>query len=127
MIKKMSFPPSFDTKVDMRKVELAVMKPWIAKKTVELLGFEDDVLIEYISSLLEDTESPVSDGPRRGFRIGVAAVSSSFHPAHRLSMERRCSTLLRASYTSRLPPSCKRSGLCCSQHSPTLFAFRPSS
>lgn len=59
MIKKMSFPPSFDTKVDMRKVELAVMKPWIAKKTVELLGFEDDVLIEYISSLLEDTENPV--------------------------------------------------------------------
>lgn len=59
MIKKMKFPPAFDTKVDMRKVELAVMKPWIAKKTVELLGFEDDVLIEYISSLLEDQDNPV--------------------------------------------------------------------
>jgi hypothetical protein len=27
---------------------MAVMKPWIAKKVIELLGFEDDVLIEYI-------------------------------------------------------------------------------
>lgn len=47
------------TQVDMRKVELAVMKPWIAKKVVELLGFEDDVLIEYISGLLENDEDPV--------------------------------------------------------------------
>ena len=46
--------------VDMRKVELAVMKPWIAKKVVELLGFEDEVLIEYINSMLEDTDNPVS-------------------------------------------------------------------
>jgi serine/arginine repetitive matrix protein 1 len=39
---------------------MAVMKPWIAKKVIELLGFEDDVLIEYIHSLLEDPENPVS-------------------------------------------------------------------
>lgn len=85
--KKMSFPPSFETKVrflslsfsstrppfelflfsrggdggqvDMRKVEMAVMKPWIAKKVIDLLGFEDDVLIEYINSLLEDADNPV--------------------------------------------------------------------
>lgn len=44
----------------MRKVELAVMKPWIAKRTTELLGMEDEVLIEYITAQLEDTENPVS-------------------------------------------------------------------
>ncbi|SGY50441.1 BQ5605_C001g00885 [Microbotryum silenes-dioicae] len=60
-IAKMKFPPSFDQKVDMRKVELAIMKPWIAKKTVELLGFEDEVLIEYITSLLEDPDQPIID------------------------------------------------------------------
>ncbi|SCV71221.1 BQ2448_2809 [Microbotryum intermedium] len=70
-IAKMKFPPSFDHKVhsfhaslslvDMRKVELTVMKPWIAKKTVELLGFEDEVLIEYITSLLEDPDQPIID------------------------------------------------------------------
>ncbi|GAA6062831.1 hypothetical protein JCM10212_002469 [Sporobolomyces blumeae] len=60
-LKKMSFPPSFEQKVDMRKVEIAVMKPWIAKKVIELLGFEDDVLIEYINSLLEDPDQPIID------------------------------------------------------------------
>jgi serine/arginine repetitive matrix protein 1 len=43
----------------MRKVELSVLKPWISKKVIELLGFEDDVLIEYVSGLLEDEENKV--------------------------------------------------------------------
>lgn len=46
--------------VDMRKVELSVMKPWIAKKVMELLGFEDEVVIEYVCGLLEDSANPVS-------------------------------------------------------------------
>ncbi|GEM07320.1 hypothetical protein Rt10032_c03g1337 [Rhodotorula toruloides] len=62
LLRKTHFPPAFDTKVDMRKVEMGVMKPWITKKVIELLGFEDDVLIEYIYSLLEDPENPVVDG-----------------------------------------------------------------
>ena len=44
----------------MRKIELTVMRPWIAKKIIELLGFEDEVVIEYVSGLLEDPTSPVS-------------------------------------------------------------------
>lgn len=71
-IKQMKFGPEFDTKVDMRKVELAVMKPWIAKRTTELLnGMEDEVLIEYISSLLEDAENPVRR-PSRALNKGSA-------------------------------------------------------
>ena len=74
----MDFPPNFaqkvrllfwpnlppltlsDTQVDMRKVELAVMKPWIAQKINALLGFEDEVVIEYVTNLLEDEANPVS-------------------------------------------------------------------
>ncbi|GAA5942066.1 hypothetical protein JCM3775_007390 [Rhodotorula graminis] len=62
LLAKTSFPATFNTKVDIRKVEMAVMKPWITKKVIELLGFEDDVLLEYIFSLLEDNENPVVDG-----------------------------------------------------------------
>ncbi|GAA6050157.1 hypothetical protein JCM3770_000429 [Rhodotorula araucariae] len=62
LLSKTSFPPSFNTKVDIRKVEMAVMKPWITKKVIELLGFEDDVLLEYVFSLLEDNENPIVDG-----------------------------------------------------------------
>lgn len=63
LLKSIKFPPCFDTKVDMRKVELAVLKPWIARKIIELLGFEDDVLIEYVSGILEDPENKVRPSP----------------------------------------------------------------
>jgi serine/arginine repetitive matrix protein 1 len=45
----------------MRKVNLQVIRPWVAKKVVELVGFEDEVLIEYAMGLLEDTSQPVNN------------------------------------------------------------------
>ena len=42
--------------VDLRKVNIQVLRPWISKKIVELLGFEDDVVIEYVYSLLEEND-----------------------------------------------------------------------
>lgn len=48
----------------MNKVEVAVLKPWIARKVVELLGFEDDVLIEYINSILEDDSNKIIDAKK---------------------------------------------------------------
>lgn len=44
----------------MRKVNLQVIRPWVAKKVVELVGFEDEVLIEYAMGLLEDESQPVN-------------------------------------------------------------------
>ena len=43
----------------MRKVNLQIMRPWIANKVTELVGFEDDLVIEYAMGLLEDTSQPV--------------------------------------------------------------------
>jgi hypothetical protein len=43
----------------MRKVNLTVIRPWVAKKIVELVGFEDEVVIEYAMGLLEDESQPV--------------------------------------------------------------------
>jgi serine/arginine repetitive matrix protein 1 len=44
----------------MRKVELKVIRPWVAKKVIELVGFEDEVVIEYAMGLLEDDSQPAS-------------------------------------------------------------------
>jgi hypothetical protein len=49
------------SQVDMRKVNLQVIRPWVAKKVVELVGFEDEVLIEYAMGLLEDESKPVNN------------------------------------------------------------------
>ena len=43
----------------MRKVNLQVMRPWIANKVTELVGFEDEVVVEYAMGLLEDPSQPV--------------------------------------------------------------------
>ncbi len=47
-------------KVDMRKVDLRAIRPWVVGKVVELVGFEDEVVVEYAMGLLEDDQAPVS-------------------------------------------------------------------
>jgi hypothetical protein len=46
--------------VDLRKVNLAVLRPWIAQKVTELIRIEDDVVVEYVFGMLEDKDTPVS-------------------------------------------------------------------
>ena len=59
LLKSMKFPPEFDKKVDMRKVNLQVIRPWVTKKVIELVGIEDELVIEYAMGLLEDDSQPV--------------------------------------------------------------------
>ena len=46
--------------VDMRKVNLDILRDWVVKKITSLVGFEDEVVIEYALGLLEDKSKPVS-------------------------------------------------------------------
>ena len=39
--------------VDMSKVNVDTVKPWIAQRVTELLGIEDDVLVEFVYNQLE--------------------------------------------------------------------------
>ncbi|KAF8586646.1 PWI domain-containing protein [Ramaria rubella] len=61
LLKTMKFPSAFDKKVDMRKVNLQVIRPWITNKVIELVGFEDEVVVEYAMGLLEDESMPTPD------------------------------------------------------------------
>ncbi|KAL7820112.1 hypothetical protein V8C26DRAFT_427498 [Trichoderma gracile] len=56
LLKSTKFPPEFSQKVDMQKVNLQVIKKWIANRISEILGNEDDVVIELCFNLI--------DGPR---------------------------------------------------------------
>ncbi|KAL0435010.1 UNVERIFIED_CONTAM: Serine/arginine repetitive matrix protein 1 [Sesamum radiatum] len=53
LLKSQKFAPELENLVDMTKVKMDVMRPWIAKRVTELIGFEDEVLINFIYSLLE--------------------------------------------------------------------------
>ncbi|KAI8136798.1 PWI domain-containing protein, partial [Fennellomyces sp. T-0311] len=56
LLKSMDFPPEFNEKVDMRKVKLDVIKPWITTRITNLLGFEDEVVIDFAFGLLEEKD-----------------------------------------------------------------------
>ncbi|WRT66855.1 uncharacterized protein IL334_003818 [Kwoniella shivajii] len=60
-IKATKFPKHFSEKVDLRKVNLSVLRPWIASKVTELIKIEDDVVVEYVFGMLEDKEKPIPD------------------------------------------------------------------
>ena len=40
--------------VDIHKVNLDTIKPWITQRVMDLLGIEDDVIVEFIFNLLEN-------------------------------------------------------------------------
>ncbi|RWW75008.1 hypothetical protein BHE74_00016987 [Ensete ventricosum] len=44
---------SYSDQVDMTKVKMDVIRPWIATRATELLGFEDEVLINFVYGLLD--------------------------------------------------------------------------
>ncbi|XVF46572.1 hypothetical protein PTKIN_Ptkin03bG0037900 [Pterospermum kingtungense] len=56
LLKSQKFPPELEHLVDMTKVKMDVMRPWIATRVTELLGFEDEVLINFIYGLLDGKE-----------------------------------------------------------------------
>lgn len=37
----------------MEKVNVDVIKPWVTKRITEMLGFDDDVILEFVVNMLE--------------------------------------------------------------------------
>jgi hypothetical protein len=55
-LKATKFPPEFDQKVDIEKVNIDLMKKWIANKITTILGDEDDVVVETCFNLVEQNQ-----------------------------------------------------------------------
>ena len=53
-MKTMKFEDNLSKKIDMSKVKIDVLKPWITKRVYEMLKMEDDVVVEFIFNQLED-------------------------------------------------------------------------
>ncbi|RKP07751.1 serine/arginine repetitive matrix 1-like protein, partial [Thamnocephalis sphaerospora] len=54
LLRTMKFPESFKKKVNMTKVNLDALRPWIAGRVRELLGIEDEVVTEFVFGLLAE-------------------------------------------------------------------------
>ncbi|KAI6040925.1 hypothetical protein EDC04DRAFT_2990287 [Pisolithus marmoratus] len=77
LLKSMKFPPEFEKKVDMKKVNMEIIRPWIAKKVTELVGFEDEVVIEYAMGLLEDPNHTTPDPKKMQINLMGFLTSST--------------------------------------------------
>lgn len=60
-VKRINFPSILSQKVNFSKINLEVLKPWLnqtnvraADKVTEILGFEDEICLEFLFSLFED-------------------------------------------------------------------------
>jgi serine/arginine repetitive matrix protein 1 len=56
MSKQGKFAPILDTKINIKKVNMDVMSKWITQKIIQLVGAEDEILINMVINLLKDTE-----------------------------------------------------------------------
>ena len=52
LIAKTTFPANFKEKVDMSKVNMETMVPWIQAEVEKYVGFDDEVLVRYVQSQL---------------------------------------------------------------------------
>ncbi|RYN65925.1 hypothetical protein AA0118_g2992 [Alternaria tenuissima] len=57
-LKATKFPPEFDKKVDIEKVNIDLMKKWIANRITTILGDEDDIVVETCYNLIEQNQFP---------------------------------------------------------------------
>ncbi|KAI8940291.1 hypothetical protein NX059_003992 [Plenodomus lindquistii] len=57
-LKATKFPPEFDKKVDIEKVNIDLMKKWIANRITTILGDEDDIVVETCYNLVEQNQFP---------------------------------------------------------------------
>ncbi|KAG0713139.1 Serine/arginine repetitive matrix protein 1 [Chionoecetes opilio] len=62
LMKEMKFAESLAKKVDMTKVRLEVVKPWVTERITAILGMEDDVVIEYVFNQLEADKQVMPKG-----------------------------------------------------------------
>ncbi|EFX85677.1 hypothetical protein DAPPUDRAFT_313769 [Daphnia pulex] len=61
LLKTIKFAENVTKKVDMSKVKLETIKPWITTKITELMGgIEDDVLVEYVFNQLEADKAEIA-------------------------------------------------------------------
>jgi serine/arginine repetitive matrix protein 1 len=53
LLRTTKFPPEFNVKVDMTKVNIPVIKKWVSDEIARILGSDDDVVTDTIFNLIE--------------------------------------------------------------------------
>jgi serine/arginine repetitive matrix protein 1 len=55
LLRTTKFPPEFNLKVDMKKVNIQLIKAWVTDEIARILKSEDDVVTELVSNILDES------------------------------------------------------------------------
>jgi serine/arginine repetitive matrix protein 1 len=55
LLRTTKFPPEFNTKVDLKKVNVQLIKAWVGDEIARILKSEDDIVTELINNILEES------------------------------------------------------------------------
>lgn len=53
LLRTTKFPPEFNVKVDMQKVNVPLIQKWTSEEITRILHGEDDVVIDLVSNILQ--------------------------------------------------------------------------
>lgn len=56
LISQKQWPEVFDHRIDLKKVDLKIIKQWIGTKITSILGFEDELVINLAISEIETSD-----------------------------------------------------------------------
>jgi serine/arginine repetitive matrix protein 1 len=63
LISKMSkagkFASILDTKVDLKKINIPIIEKWVFERVTDILGFEDEIIINLVINLLHNDVSKI--------------------------------------------------------------------
>lgn len=58
LLKELKFSDTLQKKVDMTKVKVDILRPWISAKLTQMMKLEDDVVENYVINQLEQDKYP---------------------------------------------------------------------
>ena len=61
LIKSWKWPEEFEKHVDLKKVDLDVIKQWIEKRVNELMGIEEELVVAYAQAYLDDVVGNIDE------------------------------------------------------------------
>lgn len=68
MTKEGKFPAIFDTKITLKRINMAVINRWIQQRVLQLTGVDDDIIVNTIVNILQTPDI----SPKR-MQISVSA------------------------------------------------------
>jgi len=76
LLSSMQFPAEYSQRVDVNKVKLEVLKPWIVSRIRDMLGFDDEVVADLVVNTLEQH----SGAGGKDVRGGASALTPPLDP-----------------------------------------------